>query len=78
MDPWPEIVFLAADGEHTVEEYVREMMMQYEGTPPPGVREQIHRTLNDLVNEGILRLHEEPEPLPPEYAEDGELFQRPQ
>jgi hypothetical protein len=75
MEPWHEVAFMAADGEHTVDEFVRHMGSQYEGGMPPGLREQIHGIINELAGEGILRIHEQPKPLPPYFAEDH--FQQP-
>jgi hypothetical protein len=70
MDPWPQMVFMAADGVHTVDEFVEHMGNQYEGGPPDGLREQIHAILDELVGEGIVKLHDEPEALPPFIAEE--------
>jgi hypothetical protein len=70
MEPWHEVAFMAADGEHTVDEFVRHMGAQYDGGTPPGLREQIHGIINELTGEGILRLHERPKPLPPYFADE--------
>jgi hypothetical protein len=75
MEAWHEVAFMAADGEHTVDEFVRHMGSQYEGGMPPGLREQIHGIINELASEGILRIHEQPKALPPYFAE--EFFQQP-
>lgn len=34
MDPWPQLVFSAADGQHTVGQFVEQLAAQYEGSPP--------------------------------------------
>lgn len=75
MEPWHEVVFMAADGQHTVDEFVRHMGSEYEGGMPPGLREQIHGIINELAGEGIVRIHDQPKPLPPYFAE--EYFQQP-
>lgn len=75
MEPWHEVAFMAADGEHTIDEFVQHMGAQYEGGMPTGLREQIHGVISDLAAEGILRLHEQPQPLPPYFAE--EYFEQP-
>jgi hypothetical protein len=75
MEPWHEVAFMAADGEHTVDDFVRHMGSQYEGGIPPGLREQIHGIINELASEGIIRLHPQPKPLPPYFAE--QYFQQP-
>jgi hypothetical protein len=69
MEPWHQIIFLAADGEHTVDDFARHMEQQYE-VPPAGLREQIRELVGILVGEGILRLHDKPQALPPYFAED--------
>lgn len=70
MEPWYGVVFMSADGEHTVDEFVSNMAGQYEGGAPAGLREQIHEIIGTLIEEGILRLHEEREPLPAYFAEE--------
>ena len=54
MEPWHEVVFMAADGEHTVAEFVRHMSSQYPETVPIGLREQIHGIITTSAAEGIL------------------------
>ena len=70
MEPWHEVAFMAADGEHTVGEFVAHMGSQYEDGMPSGLREQIHGIINELSAEGILRIHEQPQALPPYFAEE--------
>ena len=70
MEPWHEITFIAADGEQTVEEFVKHMAAQYEGDEPDGLREQIHEIIDTLTNEGILRIHDELQTLPPYFAQE--------
>jgi hypothetical protein len=68
MEPWHETIFSAADGEHTVGQFVTDMAAQYEGGGPAGLRDQIHGLIGVLVSEGIVRLHVEPKRLPPYFA----------
>ena len=70
MEPWHEVAFMAADGEHTVDEFVRHMASQYEGGEPKGLRQQIHEIVGTLIDEGILRIHDKPQSLPPYFAEE--------
>jgi hypothetical protein len=70
MEPWHEIVFSAADGEHTVADLVATLGREYAGGPPAGLREQVCSLIADLAGEGIVRLHESPVKLPPYYAEE--------
>jgi hypothetical protein len=70
MEPWYAVAFMSADGEHTVADFVAQMAAQYEGGEPAGLREQIHEILGTLVEEGVLRLHDERETLPAYFAEE--------
>lgn len=71
MEPWHKTVFMAADGEHTIGQFLDEMGAQYEGGTPAGLREQIHGLIAVLFGEGIIRLHSEAKPLPPYFATDA-------
>ena len=70
MEPWHEVVFMAADGEHTVDGFVSHMASQYENGEPAGLRQQIHEVLSALSDEHVLRIHVHPEPLPAYFAEE--------
>lgn len=69
-EPWHEVAFMAADGEHTIDEFVKHMAAQYEGGEPNGLRQQIYGIIRTLSDEGILRIHETPQALPPYLAEE--------
>jgi hypothetical protein len=70
MEPWPEVVFSMADGQHTVGEFIQHMSAQYPDRIPAGLPEQIHQIIRDLVEEGILSLHQAKKPLPAYFAEE--------
>ncbi len=70
MDPWPQLVFAAADGQHTVAQLITHLGTQYEGGAPSGLAEQVEKMVETLVQEGIVRLSDKPVMLPPYYAED--------
>lgn len=70
MEPWHEVVFGAADGEHTVDQFVEQLGKEYEGGPPAGLRAQIVEIIGVLVGEGIVRIHAAPEPLAIYLAEN--------
>jgi hypothetical protein len=70
MEPWHEVAFMAADGLHTVGEFIEHMGTKYPGGMPPALPSQIRRIINELIGEGLLRLHAEPKQLPPYFAED--------
>ena len=68
MDPWPQLVFEMADGEHTVKELERHLSAQYDDGPPKDLIEQVHAIVRDLEQQGLVRLHPQPSVLPPELA----------
>ena len=64
MDPWPELVFQMADGQHTVAQLRAYLASQYEKGAPPGLDEQVSTIVRDLERERLIRLHSEPVTLP--------------
>ena len=70
MEPWHEVVFSAADGEHTIAEFVRQLGTQYGARPPKGLHKQVLGIIRVLEAEGIVRVHDAPKPLPPYFAEE--------
>jgi hypothetical protein len=64
MDPWPKLVFLAADGEHTIEQLIASLSASYESGAPPGLGDQVIAIVNTLVKEGIVELADASSPLP--------------
>lgn len=69
MDPWPQLIFLSADGAHTVAQFVDHLSAQYEGGAPAGLTNQIHDIVSKLERDGLLHLHAEPMPLPSMFQE---------
>ncbi|TQV72211.1 hypothetical protein FLL45_18505 [Aliikangiella marina] len=70
MEEWHELVFFSADGQHTIGEFVNAVGSKYEGTPPNGLRDQIHNVIGELLDQQIIILHDEAVPLPMEYANE--------
>ncbi len=70
MDRWGEVVFMAADGHHTIEQFVEYMGKQYPQGEPAGLREQIYGMIDALVSDGIVAVHDLPKTLPLYYAVD--------
>ena len=64
MDPWPELVFQMADGQHTVAQLRAHLASQYEKGAPVGLDEQVASIVHDLERERLIRLHSEPVTLP--------------
>jgi hypothetical protein len=64
MEPWLQIVFLAADGKQRISSFVKSLSAQYKDGAPEGLEKQVHEIVRDLLKEGIIRLIDEPEELP--------------
>jgi hypothetical protein len=56
LDTWPQMVFVAADGQYTVREYVHHMALQYSGNVPDNLDTTILQQLETLANHNIIRL----------------------
>jgi hypothetical protein len=64
MDSWPQTVFLAADGEHTVSELIAKIGSQYADGIPDELPDQVRTIVTNLKSEGVIRLSDSPSPLP--------------
>jgi hypothetical protein len=53
LDPWPQFVFLSADGSLTVAEFIAAL----NGMHPQGMPDKTRRILADLVKRGHVVLH---------------------
>ncbi|WP_336515564.1 hypothetical protein [Pollutibacter soli] len=56
LDPWPEMIFLSADGQKTVAEYIHYAAEKYEGTVPDLLDKTIINEIESLLHYGILEL----------------------
>ena len=56
MDPWPQLIFLAAEGQKTIEEYVYFMAEQYIGKVPAKLDETIITEIQTLLKERMIVL----------------------
>ena len=59
MDPWPQIVFLAADGQKTVSEFIDHLARQYTGTIPETLDSTVIEELLKLIDCRIIQLSAE-------------------
>lgn len=64
MDSWFEIIFAAADGQHTVGDYITQVSSEYPGGAPQGLTKQISEFVEKMVAEGLIRLSPIPVDLP--------------
>lgn len=64
LDPWPETVFAAANGQRTVAEFVAELRSQWGADAPVNLDAQVAEQLTRLVDEGLVKLIDERQELP--------------
>ncbi len=64
MDPWPELVFDMADGQHTIGQLQTYMASQYDKGAPAGLNEQVISVVHQLEQEHLIRLHDKAVQLP--------------
>jgi hypothetical protein len=67
VDPWPQLVFLEADGQRTVTEFIKYMAAQYENGAPEGLEETIIDQIQALLAEKVLELSDTPRKLDPKH-----------
>jgi hypothetical protein len=66
MDPWPQLIYLEADGQKTVYEFVYYMASQYgkNESIPEALDSTIIQLLNNLVNDRLISLCTEKKKIP--------------
>lgn len=64
MDPWFEVIYAAADGQHTVSEFIAQISSEYPDGAPDGLPHQISGFVGKMVAEGLIRLSPVPIDLP--------------
>ncbi|WP_309385354.1 hypothetical protein [Cerasicoccus frondis] len=69
MEPWHQLIFLAADGQHEIQEFIDHMANEYDPIPD-GLAEQILSLIGVLEGEGILEVSDEKVQLPPFWHEE--------
>lgn len=66
MDPWPQLIYLEADGQKTVSEFVYDMASKYGKKQP--IPEQLDSTIiqmiNSLLDDKLIELSTESRKLP--------------
>lgn len=56
FDPWPELVFIAANGQQTVSEYTHYMARQYSGDVPALLDQTVLDELKTLLGYRIIEM----------------------
>ncbi len=64
LDPWLEVIFAAADGQRTAQQFIEKLKTQYAGGAPVGLEEQTLQLMQKLLAEGLIRLTNQPTHLP--------------
>lgn len=64
LDPWSELDYQLADGEHTVDQAIEYLSSQYDGNVPKELKKTFTSVVEKLVNEKILKLTSSPVKLP--------------
>lgn len=59
FDPWPELVFIAANGQLTVSEYIHYMARQYSGDVPALLDQTVLDELKTLLEYRIIEMRTE-------------------
>lgn len=70
MEPWHQIIYLAANGEHTVGELVAKIGSMYEGGAPAELGDQVIGLIGELEAEMVLEVHDSPKELAEELRSD--------
>lgn len=64
LDPWLEVIFAAADGQHTTHEFIEKIKTQYSDGPPAKLEEQTVQLIDKLQAEGLIRFTDQKTQLP--------------
>jgi len=64
VDDWGQLVFLAADGEHTVGELIAQLAGKYPNGIPRELPEQVRHIVREMAKAGFLTLAANRAPLP--------------
>ena len=70
MEPWHQLVYLSANGQHTVAALVEKLGAMYEGGAPEGLSDQVIGLVQELEAEMVLEVHDSPQELPSEFRDD--------
>jgi len=65
LEPWMSLVFLMADGEHTIEQLYQQLTRQYKGNAPSDFETTVESVINRLIETDAIGLSEKSMSLPP-------------
>lgn len=58
MDPWPQKIFIAANGQLTISDYVYAVAREYRGKVPELLDGTIINEIETLLKERLIEIHE--------------------
>lgn len=66
MDPWPQVIFLEANGQKTIHDFVYEMASKYgrKETVPEELDATIIELINSLLDDKLIEISDESKSLP--------------
>lgn len=64
VDEWPQLVYMSADGQHTVGEFIAALGKHYSTGMPRGFDGQTRRVVHDMVSLGYIALIQAKKSLP--------------
>jgi len=59
LDPWPELIFMSADGLQTIEEYIYDVADKYSGKIPEELDKTILGDIQTLLRYNLIRLSDQ-------------------
>ena len=64
LDPWLEVIYAAADGQRTTQQFIEQLKSEYTNGAPASLEKQTLQLMEKLLAEGLIRLTDQPTQLP--------------
>ena len=64
LDPWLEVIFAAADGQRTAQQFITQLETQYPSGTPASLGAQTYQLLAKMEAEGLIRFTDKQTQLP--------------
>ncbi|UPK68495.1 hypothetical protein [Chitinophaga filiformis] len=72
FDPWPQLIFLEADGKRTVTEFVAYLASSYEKEVPLELDDTVLTTIDNVLKTGLIQLSTIPIQLDPKILKPSD------
>ena len=59
LDPWPELIFMSADGLQTIKEYIYDVADKYTGKIPEELDKTIFNDIQTLLRYNLIRFSDQ-------------------